>query len=352
MHDYQRFALMLGPVEEKDLILFDMSPDDKVHVVKQYNRALLNAQRDGTDVAQIILKPLIEKYPSWGDCALLYGLCLAREKQFKRAESAMEYAVNNTLSSEQSLAIAQESMKLIRDDIKNPDPEPEVPKSNKTWTSLASGEAGAAGRKGMQAPILVKATNRTNDFQMASEKERRDIMMRSAAVGDEMASDDIIVEDVRTPADRLRFTVKVITGIVIAVAVFLLVFLVIIPAISKMKNSHDTEDRLDFLIAELEENKDDPAVAGIINDYAVRFEGAEAVDSAREEAAETTTTTETTTEETTTTTEETELAPVINTAENEPEETSEGEGEGESGDGGDTEGGSGEEDSGDDEYNE
>ncbi len=173
---------MLGPVEEKDLILFDMSPDDKVHVVKQYNRALLNAQRDGTDVAQIILKPLIEKYPSWGDCALLYGLCLAREKQFKRAESAMEYAVNNTLSSEQSLAIAQESMKLIRDDIKNPDPEPEVPKSNKTWTSLASGEAGAAGRKGMQAPILVKVTNRTNDFQMASEKERRDIMMRSAAV--------------------------------------------------------------------------------------------------------------------------------------------------------------------------
>ena len=343
---------MLGPVEEKDLILFDMSPDDKVHVVKQYNRALLNAQRDGTDVAQIILKPLIEKYPSWGDCALLYGLCLAREKQFKRAESAMEYAVNNTLSSEQSLAIAQESMKLIRDDIKNPDPEPEVPKSNKTWTSLASGEAGAAGRKGMQAPILVKATNRTNDFQMASEKERRDIMMRSAAVGDEMASDDIMVEDVRTPADRLRFTVKVITGIVIAAAVFLLVFLVIIPAISKMKNSHDTEDRLDFLIAELEENKDDPAVAGIINDYAVRFEGAEAVDSVREEAAETTTTTETTTEETTTTTEETELAPVINTDETEPEETAEGEGEGESGEGGDTEGGSGEEGSGEDEYNE
>lgn len=351
MHDYQRFALMLGPVEEKDLILFDMSPDDKVHVVKQYNRALLNAQRDGTDVAQIILKPLIEKYPSWGDCALLYGLCLAREKQFKRAESAMEYAVNNTLSSEQSLAIAQESMKLIRDDIKNPDPEPEVPKSNKNWTSLASGDAGAAGRKGMQAPILVKATNRTNDFQMASEKERRDIMMRSAAVGDEMASDDIMVEDVRTPADRLRFTVKVITGIVIAAAVLLLVFLVIIPAVSKMKNSHDTEDRLDFLIAELEEHKDDPEVAGIINDYAVQFEGAEAVDSAKEEVAETTTTTETTTEETTTT--ETVLAPVVNTEDTAPEEAAEGEGEGEGEpeNGGDTEG-NGEDGSGEDEYNE
>ena len=114
MHDYQKFALMMTPVEEKDLILFDMSPEDKAYAVKQYNRALLNAQRDGTDVSQIILKPMIQKYPAWGDCALVYGLCLAREKEFARAENAMEYAVNNTLSSEQNLAIAQESMKLIR----------------------------------------------------------------------------------------------------------------------------------------------------------------------------------------------------------------------------------------------
>lgn len=322
MHDYQKFALMLTPVEEKDLILFEMSPDDKVHVVKQYNRALLNAQRDGTDVAQIILKPLIEKYPTWGDCALVYGLCLAREKQFKRAESAMEYAVNNTLSSEQSLAIAQESMKLIRDDIKNPEPEPEVPKSNKNWTSIATGDGTAASRRGMQAPILVKATNRTNDFQMASEKERRDIMMRSAAVGDEMASDDITVEDVRTPADRLRLTVRIVTGIIIAAVVLLLVFFVVIPAVSRMKNSHDTSERLDFLIGKLEEHKDDPEVAAIIDDYAVHFEGAEAVDSAKDEAAETAetseTTTETTTEATTTTTE---LAPVIADSTEETEET-------------------------------
>lgn len=311
MHDYQKFALMMTPIEEKDLILFEMSPEDKVHAVKQYNRALLNAQRDGTDVSQIILKPMIQKYPAWGDCALVYGLCLAREKEYARAENAMEYAVNNTLSSEQNLAIAQESMKLIREDMKNPEPKVEVPKSGKNWTSLAN--SGAAARTGMQAPILVKATNRTNDFQLASEKERRDILMRSAAVGDEMASDDIAVEDVRTPADRLRLTVKIIVGFVIIALVFALVIFVVLPTISKIKTSKDTEARLDYIISELEKNKDDPEVAGIIGNYANEFGDGDAP-----EAATVTTTSETTVEETEEETESTSLtedttvlAPVI-----------------------------------------
>jgi hypothetical protein len=325
MHDYQKFALMMTPVEEKDLILFDMSPEDKAYAVKQYNRALLNAQRDGTDVSQIILKPMIQKYPAWGDCALVYGLCLAREKEFARAENAMEYAVNNTLSSEQNLAIAQESMKLIREDLKNPEPKPEVPKSGKNWTSLAN--SGAAARTGMQAPILVKATNRTNDFQLASEKERRDILMRSAAVGDEMASDDIAVEDVRTPADRLRLTVKIVAGFVIIALVFALVFFVVLPTISKIKTSKDTEARLDYLISELDKNKDDPEVAGIIGNYAAEFDEGGAV--AATTAATTTTaeSTEAVVEETEATTED--MAPVIPevSEETEGEESLEGEGE-------------------------
>ena len=325
MHDYQKFALMMTPVEEKDLILFDMSPEDKAYAVKQYNRALLNAQRDGTDVSQIILKPMIQKYPAWGDCALVYGLCLAREKEYARAENAMEYAVNNTLSSEQNLAIAQESMKLIREDLKNPEPKPEVPKSGKNWTSLAN--SGAAARTGMQAPILVKATNRTNDFQLASEKERRDILMRSAAVGDEMASDDIAVEDVRTPADRLRLTVKIVAGFVIIALVFALVFFVVLPTISKIKTSKDTEARLDYLISELDKNKDDPEVAGIIGNYAAEFDEGGAV--AATTAATTTTaeSTEAVVEETEATTED--MAPVIPevSEETEGEESLEGEGE-------------------------
>lgn len=210
-------------------------------------------------------------------------------------------------------------MKLIREDLKNPEPKAEVPKSGKNWTSLAN--SGSAGRTGMQAPILVKATNRTNDFQLASEKERRDIMMRSASVGDEMASDDIAVEDVRTPADRLRLTVRIIIGFVIIALILVLVFLVVLPTISKIKTSKDTEARLDYIISELEKNKDDPEVAGIIGNYAEHFGDGHAP----ETTAASVTTTESTSEVTESTTdttpaEETDLAPVIPDASSEDTE--------------------------------
>ena len=116
MHDYKQYASRLSPIEEKDLILFDMSPEEKAHAVKQYNRALMNSLRDGTDVAQIMLKPLIAKYPSWGDPALLFGICLAKEEQFARAESAFEFAVNATLGSGNNLTVAQEAIKAVRED--------------------------------------------------------------------------------------------------------------------------------------------------------------------------------------------------------------------------------------------
>ncbi len=273
MHDYRQLALMLRPIEEKDLILYDMSADDKAHVVKQFNRALLNAQRDGTDVAQIILKPLITKYPTWGDTALVYGLCLARERSFKRAADAIEYAVNNSLASEQHLTVAQEAIKMIRADENEPDPVPEVRRSKKSVSSMVGeGTDKPAARTAMQAPILMRASSGTNDFKMASEKERRDIMMRSSSGGDEL-SDDINVENVRTPADNMRLTVKIITGILIAAAVCALIFFVIIPTWSKVKNASDTTDRLDFLIAKLDENKNDPEVANIIEQYAANYGG-------------------------------------------------------------------------------
>ena len=285
MYDYQKFALMMNPIEEKDLILYDMSAEDKTYAVKQYNRALLNAKKDGTDVAQIILKPLISKYPTWGDLALVFGICLAREEEYKRAEDAFNYAVNNTLGSEQNLAIAQEAMKYVREDAKRPVAKPEIPKSGKNWTSLAAMDGKPTNRNGMQAPILVRATNRTTDFQMASDRERRDIMMRSSSGGDEMASDDINVESVRTPADNLRFTVKVIACVLAAIVVFLIVYFGIIPLVTKLKTAKDNQQRLDYIMEKLEENKDDPEVAGIIFDYAQNFSGGTATTSAPAESA-------------------------------------------------------------------
>lgn len=271
MHDYKQYASRLSPIEEKDLILFDMSPEEKAHAVKQYNRALMNSLRDGTDVAQIMLKPLIAKYPSWGDPALLFGICLAKEEQFARAESAFEFAVNATLGSGNNLTVAQEAIKAVREDMKTMPPKPETPRSSKNWTSLVAEDGKPSGRTGMQAPILVRASNRTHDFQMATDKERRDVMMRSASAGDEMPGDDIDIESVRTKGDNMRLAVRIAAAVLIIAAAFALIWFLIIPGFAKLRNSSDTEARLDYIIGKLEENKEDPEVAGIIEDYAEEF---------------------------------------------------------------------------------
>ena len=273
MHDYRQLALMLRPMEEKDMILYDMSAEDKTYAVKQFNRALLNCQKDGTDVAQIILKPLITKYPTWGDTALVYGLCLARERSFRRASDALEYAVNNSLASEQHLTVAQEAIKMIRADENEPDPVPEVRRHKKDISSIVGDSStNPAARAGMQAPILMRASSGKSDFKMATEKERRDVMMRSSSGGDELA-DDVNIENVRTPADNMRLAVKIVTGLVIAGAICALIFFVIIPTWAKVKNANDTSSRLDFLIAQLDEKKSDPEVASIIEAYAANYGG-------------------------------------------------------------------------------
>ncbi len=273
MHDYKQLALMLRPMEEKDMILYDMSAEDKAYAVKQFNRALMNLQHDGTDVAQIMLKPLITKYPTWGDTALVYGLCLAREGQYKRAADAIEYAVNNSLASEQHLTVAQEAMRMIKADEAQPDPVPEVKKRRSGSSAMiGDGSSDPSARVGMQAPILMRASTGRNDFKMASEKERRDVMMRSSSGADEL-NDDVNVADLRTPADNLRLAVKIIAAVIITAAVVLLAVFVIIPTAAKVKNSSDTSARLDFLIAKLEEKKADPEVAAIIDEYAQNYGG-------------------------------------------------------------------------------
>lgn len=278
--------MAMSPIEEKDLILFNISAEEKTHVVKQYNRALLNSQRDGSDVAQIILKSLISQFPQWGDPALLFGICLAQEGQYKRAMSAFEYAVNNTLRSEQYLLMARDAMKAVKEDIENPPKKEESGRSGKNWTSVVAENNGTNERVGMHAPILVKASARPEKMGMASDRERRDIMMRSASGGDEMAGDDIDIENVRTPADNLRLAIKVVSVIIGLALIFVLVKFAIFPLVSKVKNSADTEERLDYLIGKLQENSSDPEVAGILRDYGANFSGGTASTASTSAAAE------------------------------------------------------------------
>ena len=273
MHDYLSLLLAISPIEEKDLILFEVSVEEKANIIRQYNRALLNAKGDGTDVAQIFLKPLITKYPQWGDTALIFGLCLAREGQFGRAIQSLEFAINNTLGHEQYLTIAQDALRKCKEDINIPASElPPVNFADKMKNAQMAEGASPAERRNYQAPILMKASKGVNSFQIASEKERRDIMMRSASGGDELASDDIDIESVMTPGDKARLGVKIGIGVLAAGVILLIVFLVIIPLHTKIKLADDNAKRIEFIMSKFEQYKDDPEVAQVLQEYAAQFD--------------------------------------------------------------------------------
>ena len=268
MHDYLSLCMMIQPINESSLILFDVSNEEKARIVRQYNRALQNSQGDGTDVAQIFLKPLISQYQKWGDPALIFGLCLAREGQFKRAEGSLVFAIQGVLGTEQYLTIAQEALRMVREDIKNPPPDlPPADIAGKLKNAqMASGSSPAA-RANFQAPILTKAQKTSEPPQMASSRERRDILMRSGGVADELPDDSIDIEDIKSPREKMK--TLVVAGVVILsfLLMTLLIIFGIIPLIKQIESGGSAQDKLEYLYGEFRKNRYDPEVSAIVSAY-------------------------------------------------------------------------------------
>ena len=329
MHDYLSLCMMIQPINESSLILFDVSNEEKSRIVRQYNRALQNSQGEGTDVAQIFLKPLISQYQKWGDPALIFGLCLAREGQFKRAEGSLVFAIQGVLGTEQYLTIAQEALRMVREDIKNPPADiPPADIAGKLKNAqMASGSSPAA-RANFQTPILTKAQKTSEAPQMASSKERRDIMMRSGGVADELPDDSIDIEDIKSPRERMKSLVITCVVILSMLLVTLLIIFGIIPLIKQIEAGGSARDKVEYLEGEFYKFRYDPEVSSIMSAYESSFGTVWTKSSLEEE----TTTTESTTEETTTTSEETQPTPSLAetttiTEETTPEETVQGEDE-------------------------
>ena len=300
MHDYLRYIMMIQPITETSLILFDVSNEEKGRIVRQYNRALENARGEGTDVAQIFLKPLIAQYQKWGDPALIFGLCLAREGQFKRAEGSLTYAISGTLGSEQQLSIAQEALRFVREDIKNPPSDlPPADLAGKIRNAKMASDETPAGRVGFQAPILMRAQRANERPQMATTKERRDIMMRSGGVGYELPDDSINIEDVASPGEKMRraVTVLIVMGALALVVIF--VIFGVIPLIHTVTEGGDAKTKLDYLTGELNKVRGDVEISSIMEAYDARFSIPAETDSNGNPVTYTTTTPPTTPETTT-----------------------------------------------------
>ena len=298
MHDYLSLCMMIQPINESSLILFDVSNEEKTRIVRQYNRALQNSQGDGTDVAQIFLKPLIAQYQKWGDPALLFGLCLAREGQFKRAEGSLAFAIQGVLGSEQYLTVAQEALRMVREDIKNPPADiPPADIAGKLKNAqMASGSSPAA-RMNFQAPILTKAQKTSEAPQMASSKERRDILMRSGGVADELPDDSIDIEDIKSPREKMRILVITCVVILSMLLVTLHIIFGIIPLVNKIEAGASAQDKIEYLQGEFYKNRYDPEVSAIMSAYESSFGTVWTQNSQLQETAPT----ESQTEQTTTT---------------------------------------------------
>ena len=206
---------------------------------------------------------------------------------------------------------------MVREDIKNPPADlPPADIAGKLKSAqMASGSSPAA-RANFQAPILTKAQKSSEPPQMATSKERRDILMRSGGVADELPDDSIDIEDIKSPREKMR--TLVITGVVILsmLLVTLLIIFGIIPLVKQIEAGADARDRLEYLHGEFYKNRYDPEVMAIVSAYESSY--GTIFEKAQTEAATSESQTETTTEATTT---QTELTAFIAETTTESEET-------------------------------
>src|SRR5659263_779834 len=105
--NWREAAAAFAPLEEKDIAHMQLSKEEKEQVISLFNKAESNAQTDSADIAMIALKKLLTQYPSWGEAALLYGVCLAIDGRYKRAAASFEHAVSVGLKTEELTYMAQ-----------------------------------------------------------------------------------------------------------------------------------------------------------------------------------------------------------------------------------------------------
>ena len=219
----------------------------------------------------------------------------------------LNYFFIKKFGTEQYLTIAQEALRMVREDIKNPPADiPPADIAGKLKNAqMASGSSPAA-RANFQAPILTKAQKTSEAPQMASSKERRDILMRSGGVADELPDDSIDIEDIKSPREKMKSLV--VTGVVILsmLLMTLLIIFGIIPLIKQIEAGASARDKIEYLEGEFYKNRYDPEVSAIMSAYESSYGTVWTKNPLEEE-----TTTETTTEATTTTTEETQLTAYI-----------------------------------------
>ncbi|NLT11672.1 MAG: hypothetical protein GXY06_04585 [Clostridiaceae bacterium] len=258
----------------QDIRRFSLSEEEQESLLAQVNRALSNTRSDSSDMAIITLKKLLIRYPDWAEAALLYGISMAVDKNFKRAYAAFDHALSIGFQDEamHNLAISchRSAAEAIKKKVSEPEEKPVkniissiIPHAN----PLVQGNDEIRPRNHMQAPILMKAARNPGKAKLASDRERRELLMKATSSNGEIPDDEIDVSIPKTPAERLRFTLLIATIIAVTTGIVLLSIFVILPYIRERSKIKDAEEKLIFITSKLEEFKNDPEVSEIIRQY-------------------------------------------------------------------------------------
>lgn len=281
--DWRNAAAAFPPLEEKDIAHLQLSKEENEQVLTLFNRAVSNAQSDSADIAMIALKKLLTKYPAWGDAALLYGICLALDGKFKRAGASFEHAVSAGLLTEELTYLAQvcyrdagveyaqerrhfqseeeaESKKILATFF------PAKKNRGSVFREIDTEERGH-----MQAPILTRVPRNNGKAKLASDRERRDVMMQSNSPNSDKMDEEIDVSIPKTPAEKLRILIIALAGVLLAVLLGLAIWFLIIPAVSSYQENSGDAAKLKYLLAEMQTQKADPEISRILSDYVLKF---------------------------------------------------------------------------------
>jgi hypothetical protein len=281
--DWSEAAKSIPPIENRDLLRFSLSGEDQEAVLKQYNRALSMVGSDSADISAIALRKLLTRFPDWGEAALLYGICLAIDGKMNRASASFQHALEVGLRSEELTYLAQvcsrdagveRSAKAQTPEDNNPAKaliSSVIPKSN----PLVQEENQIRPRTHMQAPILMKASRHPNRTKMATDRERREILMQSTSSNGELPDDEIDVSIPKTPAEKLRITLIILGAILLLTGLYFLTTLWILPEIDRVKERDNANEKLEYLTGALYEKSADPEISEILRLYESEFSPAE-----------------------------------------------------------------------------
>ncbi len=269
-------------IEAKDIGHLALSVEEADKLITLYTRSLANARSDSSDIAMIALKKALSEYPAWGEAALLYGICLALDGKLKRAKASFDHALSVGLVAEQTTYLAQMCYQLAVSQTENPAEQISQEEST-PLSKLLGGKISARKKKSifeepdaedkgrMRSPILARAPRSAGKAKMASDRERRDVLMQANSANPDSPDEEIDVSIPRTPAEKLRIVLSLLGIILVSALLGLFVWYVAIPGVNQFMESREDSLKLEYLKSELEKYQDDPEIKGILDAYASSY---------------------------------------------------------------------------------